>query len=141
MAGRPELCSPGELCALGECLHRSGRENALSVMLDAFEGGDGRAGRNACVMLKRRGERDAAMGVARRLWERERSPFAAIELAKYHEHVMKNYEEAMLIVDALLENSALLPGGFRRALHHRRQRLERRRYSSSYRRAESSQEK
>ncbi len=141
MAGWPELCSPVELCALGEFLHRRGRGNALAVMLDAFERGDGRAGRNACVMLKRSGEKEAAMAVARQLWERERSPFAAIELAKYHEHVMKDYDQAMLIVDALLENSELLPEGFRRSLHHRRQRLVKRRYNSSYRRAESSQEK
>ncbi len=141
MAGRPDRCSPLELCALGECLHRRGRENALAIMLEAFEGGDGRAGRNACVMLKRSGKREAAMAVARKLWERERSPFAALELAKYLEHDKKDYTRAMLIAEELLENAALLPAGFRRALEHRRQRLVRRRYSSSYRSAESSQEK
>lgn len=126
MAADPASCTPAEKCALGEYALRGGKNGALSLLLEAFEEGDGKAGRIACVQLKRMEEREQAMKVARMLWERERSPFAAVELAKHLEHRLKEFRGAMDIVDSLLARPEYLSPGFVRALRHRRARLERR---------------
>jgi hypothetical protein len=65
---------------------------------------------------------------ARSLWEEmlsyKKDAFPCIELAKYHEHRVKNLDRAMIYVDEAIE---LIPSHQQREielLHHRRRRLE-----------------
>jgi hypothetical protein len=86
--------------------------------------GDDRAGRELSLYYKRRGEWSKAV----ELWEamaRERSLFAAIELAKYHEHRLRAPAAALKWLHHVAAWELTLGEEQLRELRRRQERLER----------------
>ncbi len=120
-SGRPQRGS--DAVALGGYLLQRGRRQGLQILAEAFRAGDQRAGRLLSLHYKRAGRWEPA----REVWEamcRRRSPFAALELAKYHEHRRADASEALRWVQTLLSWNLPLSGRDRQELAVRRRRLE-----------------
>ncbi len=77
-------------------------------------------------LYARAGEIPACEALWRREFERTGSIPAGIELAKILEHRRRNHEEALSIVEQLLDYPEKRVGGWKDALRHRRARLQRR---------------
>jgi uncharacterized protein YprB with RNaseH-like and TPR domain len=111
--------------ALGRFMLGSGKIRGVELLEDSFETGDESAGRSLSLHYKRRGEWRRAVSVWERMVEGRKSLFAAVELAKYHEHRLKEPEQALLWVHKMLSWGLPLDARLRRELARRRERLER----------------
>lgn len=88
-----------------------------------WAGGERLCGRELAVRLRREGHFQSAVAIWEKLNESGRDFSAAVELAKYREHRMKNPESALEILHGL--ESLPLSSRHRGELEHRRRRLER----------------
>ncbi|MBN1835778.1 MAG: ribonuclease H-like domain-containing protein [Spirochaetales bacterium] len=124
LLGCERLPAGADGAALGSYLLRLGQRRGASVLRESFSAGDQRAGRALSLHYKRLGEWERAAS----LWEGmvgERSLFAAVELAKYHEHRRRDPRTALRWVGAAEAWGLPLSREERTALAHRRRRLER----------------
>ena len=108
----------------GKVSGKNSQKAALGVqhLVKGFEKGDARAGRFLSIMHKRNGQWEKAIRIWHKMAEKK-SPFAAIELAKYYEHKRKNYGEALKWVNKCLSWNIPLSTGDRYELIHRKNRL------------------
>jgi uncharacterized protein len=85
-------------------LDRCGRDGGTEVLQSAFDRlvGDQRydVGRVLATRLRRIDGRSTAAPVWRAIWEEARDVTAAIELAKYLEHDLRSYHEALAVVES-----------------------------------------
>ena len=119
-----ELPANTDGTTLGSYLLRTGHGRGEIILNDTFAGGDARAGRALSLHYKRLGR----WGEAVALWEamaREHSLFAAVELAKYHEHRLRNPRLALDWVNRIADWKLPLSEDQRRELTRRRIRLDR----------------
>lgn len=86
---------------LGRLMVDRGHSEGLSLLRERALAGSLPAARTASLHLKRQGRWEDAVEIWSRLWERSQSYFAGIELAKYYEHRLKAYANALEIVTAL----------------------------------------
>ena len=110
--------------ALGSHLLRAGQRRGEAVLHEVFCAGDQRAGRALSLHYKRLGQWQRAVA----LWEAmagERSVFAAVELAKLHEHRLRDPAGALEWVRRIAAWNLPLSAEERALLVRRRQRLER----------------
>jgi uncharacterized protein len=111
--------------ALGRWMISRTPSAGAALLADAFGRGDLGAGAALSLHHKRRGEWDRAVA----LWESmlgSRSVFAAVELAKYHEHRSRLPARALELVREALSWGLPLDQKTRRELRRRGERLERR---------------
>jgi uncharacterized protein YprB with RNaseH-like and TPR domain len=110
-----------DLTALGEFLVMRDPGRARTILASSFEAGDSRAGR----LLSLRYKRERAWRQAVEIWQRmaERgSGFAAIELAKYWEHVRRCPDEALACLEQVWRGLPV-PERYRADVRRRRARL------------------
>lgn len=110
--------------------HRSGALGHLEVLLSRC--GDAGVRYEARVMLSLLYKREGRWDRAVELWEsmlRETPAdvFASVELAKWYEHRVCDFERALALVSGVLDGSGSLEGHLADALLHRLDRLRRRR--------------
>lgn len=86
---------------LGRILLERGISGGLELLLDRARGGSLDAARIASLHLKRSGRWPEAVDIWQFIWERSRSYFGGVELAKYYEHRTRELEEALRIVEEL----------------------------------------
>ena len=110
--------------ALGTWMIRTGAEAGTTVLEEAFGRGNEQAG--IALALYHKGRREWAR--AAEIWEQllagARSPLAAVELAKHHEHRTRHYETAMALVETLLSWNLPLDSRARHEVFKRRARLQ-----------------
>jgi len=119
-----ELPVDADGASLGSYLLRAGQGQGVPILHKSFSAGDQRAGRALSLHYKRQGQWPRAVA----LWEamtQERSVFAAVELAKYHEHRLHDPRGALEWVRRIDSWDRPLSGEERAELAHRRRRLER----------------
>jgi hypothetical protein len=120
-----EPAGPVDLCGLGRFLLARRHPRAEGVLRRAHEQGSFRAGKLLSSHYKRVGRLDEAA----RLWRsmcRGSAVFPYVELAKYFEHRIRDYQTALEVVNERLSSPLPLPGILREELLHRKRRLERR---------------
>ncbi len=88
---------------LGRIMLERGLPGGLELLSERTRGGSLDAARIASLYLKRRGRWQEAVEIWRFIWERSRSYFGGVELAKYYEHRTRELEEALRIVEGLSE--------------------------------------
>ncbi|MDC7126969.1 MAG: hypothetical protein PQJ46_15460, partial [Spirochaetales bacterium] len=71
-------------------------------LLDAFKKGNNRAGIELSLYYKRLKKWNDAVSIWLKIWEKNKSIFCGIELAKYYEHKKKDYESALQITETIL---------------------------------------
>ncbi|HUX21464.1 MAG TPA: ribonuclease H-like domain-containing protein [Spirochaetia bacterium] len=86
---------------LGRLMVDLGFAEGLPLLRERALAGSLPAARIASLHLKRQGRWGDAVEIWTRLWEGSQSYFAGIELAKYYEHRVKEYANALEIVAAL----------------------------------------
>ena len=76
--------------------------------------------------FKKSGQGEKALSLWEEMttWSRKKDAFPYVELAKYHEHRLKDYEKAIAFVDRALEQPLLHQPKEIEMLQHRRRRLE-----------------
>jgi pentatricopeptide repeat protein len=114
-----------DLTALGSYLVGHGLPRGLELLARAFTDGDGAAGRALGRHYKRLGRWEEAAEVWRLMLERGPSLFAAVELAKYSEHRLKDAAEALAWVERIGSWKLPLDQEARSQLAARRERLRR----------------
>jgi uncharacterized protein YprB with RNaseH-like and TPR domain len=132
-AGQPEelLASEEAQAAMGRLLLRERPEKGRELLHSAFEQGSMQAGRQL-VLAYRREKRYAEMGeVLERMWGARRGLFQGVNLAKYYEHRRREPRRALEVVGEMLTAMPYLEESVRRALLHRKRRLERKTGSQS----------
>ncbi len=120
----PGRCPRGERYSLGRLLLRYGRKEGEVMLQKVWEEEDPfskKAGMILSFYYKRLGKRDLSKKIWIKLWEHTGDRLCGIELAKYYEHVEKDYKKALEITASLLSGA----GSDRQSLMHRRTRLER----------------
>jgi uncharacterized protein YprB with RNaseH-like and TPR domain len=139
----PQAARPGkgiEHFALGRLFWEHGRrEKAIPCFELALKRCDDELSWEVMKWLSRAFKKTGQAEKARSLWEEmmgwpcKKDAFPYIELAKYHEHRLKDWNRAMAYVDEALE---LIPSHQQREielLQHRRQRLEQKKVSNAAR--------
>jgi len=126
----PGKTDPRDLLAAARLLvERNEQTQAIGLLRDLITCEEllvrSEARKTLSLILKRQGDWEAAA----LLWEallRENPTdlFAAVELAKWHEHGCRNYRAAYELVSRLLEGSTAIHGPEREALQHRQRRLQ-----------------
>ncbi len=106
-------------------LQGRGLHSGTAILRGAFEAGDPAAGRALSLFHKRARRWPEALELWRRMAER-RSLFAAVELAKYHEHRAKDLQAALEWVERAFAWALPLDEDDRAELSRRRERLRRR---------------
>jgi uncharacterized protein YprB with RNaseH-like and TPR domain len=103
-------CEEIDLVGLSSLLSEK-PEKAAGVLLDEYRRGSSTAGRELSLMYKRAGNFDQAVPIWKKLWDRDKSIFAAVELAKFLEHRKHELSAALEITEALLalENYRIRP--------------------------------
>ncbi len=117
--------APVDERALGSFLLGRKDESGLAVLLEAFGCGKRDAGIPLSLAYKRRGEWEKAVEIWRTMLEEGKSLFAAVELAKYHEHKRRDPRSALKTVETVLSWSAPLEARARDEIRRRRARLTR----------------
>jgi uncharacterized protein len=76
--------------------------------------------------FKKTGQREKARSLWEEMttWRLKKDSFPYVELAKHHEHRLKDLEKAVAYVDKALDPALFHPAGEIERLHHRRRRLE-----------------
>jgi uncharacterized protein len=111
--------------ALGKwLLSRSPLEGA-EMLSDVFERGNMEAGIELSLHHKRCHEWDRAVTIWEVMLQEKRSLFAAVELAKHHEHRQHDPERALETVDLLLSWNLPLDAHTRQEIFRRKKRLQR----------------
>ncbi len=100
-------------------------DTAASILSDAFSHGSAQAGITLSLHHKRLGEWDKAVAIWQSMLERSRSVFAAIELAKHHEHRERRPDAALGLVEMLLSWELPLDRRTREEIRVRMARLKR----------------
>ncbi len=86
---------PVDKTALGEFLVYRNSEQGMRLLVESFANGDMRAGKILGTLYKRSREWDSAVRLWEAMWKSSKDPWAALELSKYFEHTMKNYDTAL----------------------------------------------
>ena len=120
----PGRCPRGERYSLGRLLLYHGREEGEKLLLRTWDE-EGPFSKKAGMVLsfyyKRMGRRELSERIWRKIWEQTGDRLCGVELAKYYEHWKRDYKRALDITLSLLQET----GDDRKALAHRRDRLER----------------
>jgi uncharacterized protein YprB with RNaseH-like and TPR domain len=111
--------------ALGTWLLGPSPATGATILSDAWERGNSEAGIALSLHQKRQHEWDKAVKVWESMIESSHSLFAAVELAKHHEHRGRRPDRAMEIVDLALSWGLPLDARARQELRKRRDRLQR----------------
>jgi uncharacterized protein YprB with RNaseH-like and TPR domain len=109
--------------ALGTWLLGPSPDAGATVLSDAWERGNSGAGAALSLHLKRQREWDKAVKVWESMIESSRSLFAAVELAKHHEHRARRPDRALEMVDLALSWGLPLDAHTRQEFRRRRERL------------------
>jgi uncharacterized protein YprB with RNaseH-like and TPR domain len=112
-----------DLTALGSWLAGRGMPRGLELLARSFEQGDAAAGRALGLCYKRLGRWEEAVEVWRLMLERGPSLLAAVELAKYSEHRLKDAAQALAWVERIASWNLPLDAETRRELAVRQARL------------------
>jgi uncharacterized protein YprB with RNaseH-like and TPR domain len=118
-----ELAAPIDARTLGRWMLRRAPENGVSLLADAFARGATEAGGVLSLHYKGRGNWDQAVAVWKRMMADARSMFAAVELAKYHEHRERDPAAALAVLDMLAGWNLPHTPREREELKRRRERL------------------
>jgi hypothetical protein len=127
LAGGEAVELPVDCRALGTWLLDRGRVVGVEVLARAFDQGDFDAGIRLGLHFKRGGMWEEAVEVWETMVRETRSLHAAVELAKYHEHLRRDFEAALDRVEAALSWGLPLDARTREELLRRKRRLEARR--------------
>ncbi len=120
----PDSFALRDPCALGRFLLDRGDERGMAYLEEGVERHDVKAEYFLSVQLKRRGEWLKAAELWTSILNRRFSPYAALELAKYQEHRVKDYSRALELTETLIrEHIGFREGKHHLALVHRRKRL------------------
>jgi uncharacterized protein YprB with RNaseH-like and TPR domain len=111
--------------ALGSMLLDRDSETGATILRDAMQRGKLDAGIPLSLKLKRLGRWEEAAEIWTRMTESGRSMFAALELAKYHEHRIRDAAQALETVQLLLSWNLPLDRAARAEVQKRKARLER----------------
>jgi uncharacterized protein YprB with RNaseH-like and TPR domain len=111
--------------SFGSWLLRRGHSSGAEVLRQSFGRGNDEAGIALGLHHKRLREWDRAAQVWEEILARSRSLFAAVELAKHHEHRSRSPDEALRTVDLLLSWGLPLDARTRQEIAKRRERLRR----------------
>lgn len=122
LSGRLDA-APVDERALGTLLLDRAYETGMAILSETFARGRRDAGIPLSLSLKKRGEWEKAAEIWFAMTEDGHSVFAAVELAKYHEHRLKNPGQALEIVEAALSWKLPLDERTRRQIKKRRERL------------------
>jgi uncharacterized protein len=117
--------------ALGRWLIASSPRAGAEILADAFERGDMDAGMALSLHHKRGRRWEDAVPLWEAMIARSKSVFAALELAKHHEHRNRNPKRALEMVELLLSWNLPLDRRMREALRVRLARLKRKLGGSS----------
>ena len=101
------------------------RETGATILRDAMARGKLEAGIPLSMKMKRQGRWEEAAEIWVRMVQTGRSMFAALELAKYHEHKARDAARALETVELLLSWNLPLDGAARAEVYKRKARLER----------------
>jgi len=112
-----------DLTALGSYLAAQGLTRGLELLERSFAGGDAAAGRTLGWHYKRLGRWEEAAEVWQLMLERGPSLLAAVELAKYSEHRLKDAARALAWVEQIESWNLPLDAETRRELAARQARL------------------
>ncbi|MGC9366170.1 MAG: ribonuclease H-like domain-containing protein [bacterium] len=94
----------------------------VDILDCAYRRGDFQAGKMLSLQLKKSGQWDQALKIWNKMYA-DKSLFAAVELAKYYEHLFRNYTHALEIVNSVLNWKIPLTDDFRSEIIHRKRRL------------------
>jgi uncharacterized protein len=132
----PQASRPGkgiEQLALGKLFYEHGQfEKAIPVLETALKRGSDSLSWEAMRWLSRAFKKTGRTENARTVWEEmltwpyPKDVFPFIELAKYHEHRLRNIDQALSFVEKALKRTSLLQPKETELLLQRRQRLENR---------------
>jgi uncharacterized protein YprB with RNaseH-like and TPR domain len=117
--------APVDERALGTMLLERESEAGATILAEAFTRGRLDAGIPLSIRCKRRGLWEEAVGIWTVMADSGNSVFAALELAKYHEHRGRDVRRALESVELLLSWNLPLGHAARREVQKRKARLER----------------
>ena len=126
MLGGDLGAGPVDEKALGGWLLSRAPRTGVLVLEESFGRGNIEAGRALSLHHKRLGEWARAVEIWEAMLAGSRSLFAAVELAKHHEHRTRRPDRALEIVEAVLAWGMPLEARMRQEIRRRTQRLERR---------------
>jgi hypothetical protein len=115
--------TPVDRKALGSFLLERKSDAGLTILRDAFNHGEMEAGVPLSLTYKRRREWEKATRIWESILNAERNLFAAMELAKYHEHKERNPARALEVVEEVLSWNLPLAPRERREIFKRKTRL------------------
>jgi uncharacterized protein len=116
-------CAPVDERALGGWLIGRAPERGAAVLSGAFARGNADAGVTLGLHHKRRREWGEAAVIWESMLATQKSLFAAVELAKHHEHRLRRPDLALEVVESLLSWNLPLDAEARREIGKRRSRL------------------
>jgi hypothetical protein len=122
LSGRLDA-APVDERALGSLLLDRASETGMTILRESFARGRWDAGVPLSLTLKRRGEWEKAAEVWSAMVEEGRSVFAAVELAKYREHRLKDPGRALEAVETILSWKLPLDARVRLQIQKRRERI------------------
>jgi uncharacterized protein len=126
----PSAADPRDLLAAARLLYDRNKDAQAGGLLRDLAAGDhvsvrAESQRMLSLALKRKGEwENAALLWEAMLRENPENLFAAVELAKWHEHKCRNFRAACDLVSRTLERAPNVRGDEREALEHRLRRLQ-----------------
>ena len=109
--------------ALGTWLLGPAPVTGATILSGAWDRGNADAGVVLSLHHKRQREWDKAVKVWEEMLEASHSLFAAVELAKHHEHRARRPDRALELVDLALSWGLPLDAATRQEIRHRRERL------------------
>jgi uncharacterized protein len=110
--------------SLGRMLLEQGDPSGAEIIHRSFARGNMKAGRYLGLHYKRSGLHSAARKIWEQLWGERADPAAGIELAKYFEHRVKDYRQALRLTEAVY-SSRFFEEGEKEAIMQRLKRLRR----------------
>ena len=120
---KPEASVFVDKYTLGQQLLNESAPQAEEVLLMAFKKGNIACGRLLSLHYKRRGDWHKARALWQELYKKNKSSFAALELAKYWEHRAKQCKSALVLVNEVLGLSRPLKQDVKNDLLYRQKRL------------------
>lgn len=100
-----------------------GSERGIQSLQNEFDSGKREAGQFLSLFYKRKKQWSSALNIWQKLNKHGYNLFAVEELAKYYEHIDKNPERALLIVNKMLKSPLSPSGEIRENLLYRKKRL------------------
>lgn len=101
MVPHPAPSDRSDAVELARLMLDRGMPAGLELLRDCAQEGSLSAARMLSLRLKRAGRWGEAVEVWDDWWERSRSYFAGVELAKYYEHRLRNYRKALEVVEGM----------------------------------------